>query len=113
MIFVLVLFQMTDDPQDICDQGSVSEPRIAAFIGDESTTYFLFIESKIVFSVITTFTKALMLWFASHYVFNLEYCKSIKSIALFFQEFVFSLPEKSTKGATYLTVTSDITKYID
>ena len=61
----------------------------------------------------TSFTKALMLWFGSHYVFNLEYCKTVKNIALFFQESVFCLPDKSTKGATYLTVTSDITKFIE
>ena len=104
---------MSDDPQDICDQSSVSAPRFAAFVGNDTTTYFLFIERKIVFSVNTSFSKALMLWFASHYVFNLEYHKTVKTIGLFFQEFVFSLPDKSSKGATYLTVTSDISKFID
>ena len=49
---------MTDDPQDIYDESSVSAPRIAAFPGDESTTYLLFIERKILFSVTTSFTKA-------------------------------------------------------
>ena len=104
---------MADDPQDICDGSSVSAPRIAGFAGDESTTYFLFIEHTIVFSVTTSFTRALMLWFVSHYVFNLEYCKTIKNVAIFLQEFVFGLSDKSNKGATYLTVTSDITKFIE
>ena len=104
---------MSDDPQDVCESSSVSSPRIAGFIGDESTMYFLFIEQSIVFHTTTSFTRALMLWFVSHYVFNLEYCKGIKNVALFFKEFVFGLPEKSNKGATYLTVTSDITKFIE
>ena len=43
----------------------------------------------------------------------LENCKGIKNVALFFQEFVFGLPERSNKGATYLTVTSDISKFVD
>ena len=59
---------MADDPQDVCDGSSVSAPKIAGFVSDESTTYFLFIEHIIVFSVTTSFTRALMLWFASHYV---------------------------------------------
>ena len=42
---------------------------------------------------------------------NLEYCKGIKN--LFLQEFVFGLPERSNKGATYLTVTSDISKFVE
>ena len=85
---------MSDDPQDICDQSSVSTPRFAAFVSDDTTTYFWFIERKIVFNVNTSFSKALMLWFASQYVFNLEYHKTVKSIGLFFEEFVFSLPDK-------------------
>ena len=42
------------------------------------------------------------------------YCREIEDLALFFQEFVFGLPEKSKscKGATYLTVISDISKYV-
>lgn len=41
---------MSDDPQDVCDSSSVLSPRIAGFIGDESTMYFLFIEQTIVFN---------------------------------------------------------------
>ena len=102
-----------NDPQVVCEGSSVSSPRIAGFVGDESTTYFLFIEHTILFNVTSTFSRVLMLWFACHYVFNLENCKGIKNVALFFQEFVFSLPERSNKGATYLTVTSDISKFVD
>ena len=51
-----------------------------------------------------------------HYIFNLEYCANIKPVALFFQEFVFGLPAtsymKHQKSATYLTVTTDIQKFV-
>ena len=33
-----------------------------------------------------TFTKALFVWFATHYIFNLEYDHHIKETALFYQE---------------------------
>ena len=45
---------------------------------------------------------------------NLElYRKGIKNVALFLQEIFFGLPERSNKGATYLTVTSDISKFVE
>ncbi len=60
---------------------------------------------------VTSFTRALMI---CHYVFNLEYAKQVKEVSLFFQEFVFDLPEspKTSKSATYLTITSDVQKFI-
>jgi len=51
-----------------------------------------------------------MLWFATHYVFNLEYSKQAKELALFFQEFIFGLPDNS-KTSTYLTVSGDILQF--
>ena len=36
-----------------------------------------------------------MFWFILHYIFNLEYCPHIKSVGLFFQEFVFKLQATS------------------
>ena len=51
-----------------------------------------------------------MYWFVCHYVFNLQYCKQAKEVATFFQEYVFGLPKN--KSATYLSVCSDISKYI-
>ena len=63
----------------------------------------------VLFSV-SSFSRVFMLWFTCHYVFNLEYAKQVKDVALFFQEFIYNLPKKSkgNKNATYLTVTSDI-----
>lgn len=106
---------MADDPQEVCT-GSPKRtaPRVAAFRGDDDVTYFLFIEEKILFKISASFTKVLMLWFVSHYVFNLECCKHVRDVALFIQEFVFGLPERSrNKGATYLTVATDINKFVD
>ena len=84
---------MADDPQEVCT-GSPKRtaPHMAAFRGDDDVTYFLFIE-EILFNMSASFTKVLMLWFVSHYVFNLEYCKHVRDVALFIQEFVFGLPE--------------------
>ena len=106
--------QITDNPDDVCSRSpSKTSPRIAGIPqGDESFAYFLLIENQVIFSV-RCFAKAMVFWFASHYVFNLEYCKQAKEVATFFQEFIFDLPERSkNKSATYLTVTSDISKYI-
>lgn len=58
------------------------------------------------------FSRALMLCFALFYVLNLEYCKPLKEVCQFLQEFVFSLPSVGSrqKSATYLSVT-DIQKF--
>lgn len=74
--------------------------------------YFCVIEKKPLFKV-PTFSEALSIWFATHYVFNLMYSKQTKDVALFFQECVFGLPEPSKgRSATYLTVSSDINKFL-
>ena len=62
---------------------------------------------------VTAFSKALMLWFVSHYIFNLEYYKQAKDVALFMQEFVFGLPTHDKKSGTYLSVTTDIQSYVE
>lgn len=70
------------------------------------------IETQVIFSVYS-FPKALAFWFVCHYVFNLQYCKQAKEVAMFFQEYVFGLTEISkNKGATYLSVCRDICKYV-
>ena len=104
---------MAEDPEEVCTRDPPrTAPRIACFAAEEGNTYFIFVESKVLCTT-NVFPKALVLWFIAHYVFNLMYCKQVREIALFFQEFVFGLPEKSkARGATYLTVTSDINKFI-
>ena len=104
---------MAEDPEEVCTRDPPrTAPRIACFTAEEGSTYFIFVESKVLCTT-NFFSKALVLWFIAHYVFNLMYCKQVREIALFFQESVFGLPEKSkARGAAYLTVTSDIHKYI-
>ena len=103
---------MTDDPDEVAmKEPARPAPRLAGFVNEDSaTTYFIFVERKVLCTV-QKFSKALMLWFIAHYVFNLEYPRVCKEVGLFFQEFVFCLPKKAKKSATYLTVTSDIQKY--
>lgn len=106
---------MTDDPEEVGSRLPLrTAPRIGCFTGEEPQ-YFLYVENRPIFFV-TTISRAIMLWFVLHYTFNLEYCSHVKLVALFFQEFVFGLPAtsfmKHQKSATYLTVTTDIQKYI-
>lgn len=107
--------QMSDDPESVATRPPIrTAPRIGCFSGDEPQ-YFLFVENKTLFHV-STLSRALTFWFVLHYIFNLEYCPQVKSVALFFQEFVFKLPAtsflKHQKSATYLTVTTDFQKYV-
>ena len=76
------------------------------------SNYIIFMEQKVPCKI-SSFSKALALWFSVHYTFNLEYCKQIKDVVLFFQEYVFGLPDRSKKSATYLTVCSDRVMYCD
>ena len=108
---------MSDDPDAVAVRPPLrTAPRIACFINPEDQAqYFLFVEDKTILSV-SSMTKALVLWFALHYIFNLEYSSHVKQVALFFQEFVFGLPAtsyvKHHKTATYLTVSTDIQKFV-
>ena len=56
-----------------------------------------------------SFKMAFVVWFITHYVFNLEYSKQMREVVTFVREFVFGLPNK-VKSATYLTVSSDSQK---
>lgn len=108
--------QMAEDPQIVAVKDPpLPSPRFAAFKevnGD--ITHYLFIEQKVLCSIPTSFTRSLILWFSVHYIFHLDYYPKIHDVALFFQEFVFGLPESQKgKGArnktcTYLTISSDI-----
>ena len=101
--------QVTDKPEDLLQlRARMTAPRFAMF---GQSSLFIFVEG-IILCEVSTFSKALCIWFASHYIFNLEYSKPLKEVCLFFQEFVFKLPQKTKKTATYLTTSSDICKYI-
>lgn len=116
LLFVFVCVQMTDDPEVVASRDPKrSAPRLACFPGDEESQYFLFIENEVL-CITQTFHQAFVLWFISHYVFNLEYATQIREVCLFIQEFVFKLPAtsgiKRQKTANYLTVSTDIHNYL-
>ena len=101
---------MTDGVDEIMSRDPPrTAPRVAAFQKADGgwVDYFIFID-KAVLCKVNTLAKAIILWFVSHYVFNLEYEKQLKNVALFFQEFIFVLLAGAKKSAFYLTVTSDL-----
>ena len=106
---------MTEDPDVVSNNSKYSAPRFAGFIGDEEAQYFLFVESKIITQT-SSFNTALLLWFCLFYTLNLEYPKPVTEVCIFFQEFVFGLPSSTAyrrfKSVTYLSVTTDIQKYL-
>ena len=106
---------MSDDLEEVGTRPpSRTAPRICAFQGEEAQ-YFLYVEGRPLFHV-TNVAQAIMFWFILHYIFNLEYCAEVKLVALFFQELVFGLSASSYlkhhKTSTYLTVTTDIQKFL-
>ena len=107
--------QQTDDPAEVAARlPARPEPRFLAFPGEEPQ-YFIIVENEIL-CICRSFSYAIMVWFISHYVFNLEYSIKVREVALFVQEFIFALPAtsglKRCKTATYLTVSTDIQSYM-
>lgn len=108
---------MANDPETVAVKDPpLPNPRFAAFKEvNGNVTYYMFIEQKVL-CTIPSFTKALILWFSVHYIFHLSYSPKIHDVALFFQEFVFGLPESQNakctkrKTSTYLTI-SDIQNF--
>ena len=91
-----------------------NSPRIGRFVSvDAAPTYFVFIEQQ-VFVQVSSFSMALLIWFCSHYVFNLEYNKYYKDAALFLQEFIFELYENDPKQkkSSYLTAVTELQRLI-
>ena len=75
--------------------GTAQElPNSVLRMGNLSIIFFL--EQKVLCAV-STFCKSIFVWFACHYIFNLEYDKRVKEVALFFQEYVFGEPANCKK----------------
>ena len=51
----------------------------------EEPQYFIIVENEIL-CICRSFSYAIMVWFISHYVFNLEYSIKVREVALFVQE---------------------------
>lgn len=107
---------MAETPEVCATEGPQrNSPRIGRFVSiDCSTSYFIFVEQKVLMQV-SSFSMALMIWFSSHYVFNLEYHKYYKDAAMFIQEFIFDLYESDTKKKkqNYLTAVTELQKYLE
>ena len=108
---------MTDDPTAVATAPPLrSAPRIACFPGGEQSQFFILLEGAPL-CILNSLDKAICVWFALHYVLNLEYCTQVKEVALFIQESLFDLAAtsgtKKQKTATYLVVTTDIKNCMD
>ena len=104
---------MTDSPEEVGKRPpSRNSPRFVCFTDDNAEpTYFVYVEQTVLCQV-STFVKALIIWFVSQYVFNLEYAKCAKDAAVFIQENVFMLPQAGAKTSTYLSLSSDIMTFV-
>ena len=101
-----------DSVDDACRKLPLRpQPRIATFVGENSSEYFVFCEHKVLCKV-PNFQAALFITFASYYAFNLEYPTTAKNIFFFFQDYILAHPDSSKKSGTYLGVVSDIKQNI-
>ena len=82
-------------------------PRIAAFKGTDTRQFFIFVEQSVLCEA-PDIQSALYLWFASFYVFNLEYDKNAKHLSFFFQDVILGIPDTNKRGASYIAVVSDL-----
>lgn len=84
-----------------------NSPRVAAFVGDASTQYFVICEQKVLCKV-SSLKIALFITFSAYYVFNLDYPKAAKYAYFFFQDYVLGYPDSFKRPSPYITVVSDI-----
>ena len=78
----------------------------------EDCKYCLVIEKKVTINEIVSFTRALSIFFAVHYIFNLEYDKSLSEVALFLPRvFVWAASLECQKSSTYLAVSSNVQRF--
>ena len=87
------------------------QPRIAAFVGENSCDYFVVCEQQVMCKV-PNLKTALFIAFASYYCFNLEYPTLAKNVFFFFQDYILDHPDSSKKSGGYLGVVSDIKRNI-
>ena len=84
-----------------------TQPRIAAFLGEEDPQYLVLCEEKVLYKC-PSLQAALFYTFASYYVFNLEYPSKAKNIFSFIQDYILGHPDSNKKSGSYLAVVSDI-----
>jgi hypothetical protein len=107
-----VSWQISTSPEEAAKElPKRASPRIAVFVSDDTDTIFhIFIAEK-PFCHLKSFTKGLLVWLATYYVFHLEYNKFSKDPAMFLTEFVMGIPIQGRRSATYLSVSTDISRH--
>ena len=83
----------------------LTQPRIAALIGEEETQYLIICEKSILFKV-ATIKLAIFFTVAAYYCFNLEYPTPAKNVFNFLQDYILAQPDLNKKSASYLAVVS-------
>lgn len=96
---------LTDYPEEVGKRPpSGNSPRFVCFTDDNAElTYFVYVEQTVLCQV-STFVKALIIWFVSH-------CNmlSVQKMQLFS---VFMLLQAGAKTSTYLSLSSDIMTFV-
>ena len=106
LIVVIVLNYQAMDIEIVWSKP-LTQPRIAALIGEEETQYLIICEKSILFKV-ATIKLAIFFTVAAYYCFNLEYPTPAKNVFNFLQDYILAQPDSNKKSASYLAVVSDI-----
>lgn len=113
-VYLIQQFPVTSSPEEAATSDPArNTPWIGRFvIEDAEPQYFVFVEQKVLCTC-PTLSRAVLTWFCCHYVFNLVYNKYCHDLALFFQEFIFGLPESGKKSSNYLAIATELNKCAD
>jgi hypothetical protein len=117
LVYVYEEYELSDDPEIVASNPPTRNwPRLAVFKSGASpsdTKVFLLIEQMPVCQV--SLSTGILLWFASFYIFNLDFCPHNLLLCRFIQEVVFQIPqEKERKGdktSSYLAAVTGIVKF--
>ena len=102
-------FQLSMANPESASREEFTVPRIAAFVGEEHTQYFVIIEHSILCEV-PSIQLAIFVMFSFYYIFHLEYPKHIRNVLYFLQDYVLNFPDSGPRPSVYLAVASDINK---
>lgn len=80
-------------------------PRIVKLYGGQQDQYFIIVEQDILVGT-SSISSAVLLWFAAHYAFDMEY--GYTDVGNFFQDFIFCVGPHKTRKSSYKTITGSI-----
>ena len=105
-----LLFQSGTSHDEII--GNSNQPMIVSLYDskDPSRNHYYIMVEQVMLQDTRNFKEAIFLLVAVHYVFNLEYDKSVLEPLLFLQEFVLNLKEKGRRSAVYTAITSRLSR---